>query len=1298
MTRTPYTVTLICMEPSRPAVFREIVARLNAESGLPVNLLLHAHESAELVDPCRCERIARDLAASDAVIVSHVLLDEQVEALARIVRENAPDHATTVVVSSAAPLMRLTRVGRFRVGRSGEALPTEVRESDEDQEESGPSRVKSLFRRITGGRDITPYLKDLIILAPKLLRLIPGRMQDLRSYLEAYLYMVECSGENVRSMLLMLADRYHKPLAGTLRGTYAPPKVYPSEGIYHPDSPSLFASRDEYLRWYRSPGRSVVGLLLLRGEIVLGETDAIDRTIRAFEGRGIGVVAAFSGSFDYRVAVEQMMLDAEGKGIDALVSLTAFPLVGGHVRSDTARSVEALRRYGVPYFSPVPLIFQSVEEWNESEYGLNPVQTALHIALPELDGAIEPIISGGIRQLPGGNKVKTAMDDRVDLLVRRVERWVVLRDKPNAEKRIALTIFAFPPGKGSVGTAAYLDVFQSLYHTLVRMKEAGYTVELPESPEQMIEQVVSGQDRLASIATAELNVAGRLTVDEYRDRCGHVDRASGMWGEPPGVLNTDGRDIQIYGYRYGNVFVGVQPSFGFEGDPMRLLFARGATPHHGFLGYYTWISHVFGADAHLHFGTHGALEFMPGKQVGLDADSWPEIMTGELPNIYLYSINNPSEGTIAKRRSYATLVSYLTPPLENAGLYRELSTLKGMIASYRDEGTAEGRRAMTVEALIEKVDQLNLEKDVPPPSDESGYDRFVARLHGHLLEIESRLIPTGLHVVGRPPSRSELADLLLAIGEYDRPGDGVRGLAEIVASALGEERYQDLYRLAEGGVREAMEQYIQVRGIALEGIRAMLDSDGDVGRSENDGPGRGLAVIRDRLVLSRSSVTELRASLEYLARAADRAVEEGEIGALLDALEGRYIPPAIGGDPVRNPEALPSGRNIHALDPAAVPSPTAIRNARRVVDLMIAKSLEETGAYPESVGMVLWGLDNIKTQGEAIAQVFALIGVVPEADSIGRVSRLRVVALERLGRPRIDVTVQASGIFRDIFGLQIELLDQAIRLVAALDEPIEQNHVRRRALAISNDLGVPFEEACTRVFSNAAGAYGANVDYMVGMSAWEEREELAEVFTRRKSFAYGKGFASRGSRELFETLASGIDTTFQNLDSSEVGITDVDHYFEYLGGFTSVVERTRGRRPTALVADTTTARAKVRTLEATIRLEARTKLLNPKWFEGMLGHGYQGVEEIRKRLDYTFGFSATAEAVDGWVYRSVYSTYVADVEVSERMRRLNVHAYAGLVRRLTEANDRGFWDAETEERRTMDQLSEDLEDQLEGVM
>jgi magnesium chelatase subunit H len=760
-----------------------------------------------------------------------------------------------------------------------------------------------------------------------------------------------------------------------------------------------------------------------------------------------------------------------------------------------------------------------------------------------------------------------------------------------------------------------------------------------------------------------------------------VDR---VWGEPPGNLDTDGEHLLVSGVRLGNVFVGVQPSFGYEGDPMRLLFEKGATPHHGFLAYYRWIDEVFRAHAVVHLGTHGALEFMPGKQAGLSSDCWPDLLMSRVPHLYIYAVNNPSEGTIAKRRGLAVTLSHLTPPVEAAGLYRELENLSVSIEEYRtsEDGT---RRRRVAEALVEMCEKLHLTSDVPRPRVMEGaeMDRFVGRLHTHLMEIKTRRIPVGLHVLGMQPRKELETELLASIGEHARSEEGLASFLDLWLSPAGLDA-ETLDRRSREGDASSVDLLALARR-ELEATLEVLDAcgvEGAVAETLARRPGmEGVALF---------------ALLEYLEGVGQKIRATDELGPLMSALLGRYVPPGPGGDPVRCPLVLPTGRNLHALDPAKVPSAGALERAEVVVKELLLRRTRELGHPPRSIGMVLWGLDNIKTHGEAIAQAFLLLGTRPVADSIGRLSRVEVIPLSELGRPRVDVVITASGIFRDIFGLQMVLLDEAVRKVAELDESPDENFVRARTVEMTR-AGISRDRATRRVFSNLPGAYGANVDHMVGMSTWKERSDLASIFLRRKGFSFSRDGEGEDARDVLAALAPGIDTTFQNLDSSEVGLVDVDHYFEYLGGLTALVEWKSGKRPAAVVADATTARVRVRSLEETVRLEVRTKLLNPRWIEGMLAHGYQGVEEVRKRLDYTFGWSATAQAVESWVYSEVLDTLVKDASVRQRMRVANPHSYSSLLDRLAEAEARGFFTPTDEEKEVLDRERERSEDVIEGV-
>jgi magnesium chelatase subunit H len=467
----------------------------------------------------------------------------------------------------------------------------------------------------------------------------------------------------------------------------------PSVAIYHPNAPALFQTFAAYRKWYRKPldRNATIGLLLMRPQVISRTTKHYDALINAIEAEGLSVIPAIATLMDNREAVSKFFVgngDAKAR-VSQIVSLTGFSFVGGPAMNDSAAASEFLRELNLPYRSAVSLDTQTIEAWSDSQTGLNPVQAGMQIAIPEIDGATEPFIYGGI---PTRGQEPVALDDRCQRFARRLKRWHTLQTAPRKDVKLAIVLFCFPPNKGNIGTAADLDVFPGVFDVLKRLDAEGYRVEVPHSADDLRERVND-------------NVSYRMNVQEYRRLCPYVREVEIDWGTAPGAINTFGKELLIQGLQLGNVFIGVQPTFGFEGDPMRLMMARGGSPHHGFMAFYTYLAKVFKADGVLHFGTHGALEFMPGKQIGMSGECWPDRLIDELPNFYIYSVNNPSEGSIAKRRSYAELISYLTPPIENAGLYKELAGLKDLVMAYR-QSTKEAERDRLYQS-IEALQQQN---------------------------------------------------------------------------------------------------------------------------------------------------------------------------------------------------------------------------------------------------------------------------------------------------------------------------------------------------------------------------------------------------------------------------------------------------------------------------------------------------------------------------------------------------------------------------------------------------------------
>ena len=552
-------------------------------------------------------------------------------------------------------------------------------------------------------------------------------------------------------------------------------------------------------------------------------------------------------------------------------------------------------------------------------------------------------------------------------------------------------------------------------------------------------------------------------------------------------------------------------------------------------------------------------------------------------------------------------------------------------------------------------------------------DARVMQLYEDLIEIEQRLIPTGLHVFGRPSDYSEKTDLLKAIAAFDRPECGARSLPTLVSEGLG--LGVNAQELIEGIVRAALKQLI------TSGVGAASEF-----------------LFNEAQVKPEVSLP----TLEVLARVSISLEKNHEIESLLRALRGEFIEPGPGADIVQNPDILPTGRNTHAINPYSVPSSVAFARGKVVSDHLLDRYRRENGRYPSSMALVLWGLDNIKTQGEGVAQALWLLGVRPVRDGLNRTTSVAAIPLAELGRPRIDVVMTVSGIFRDLFSPTVQLLDKAVRLVAGLDEPADQNFVRKHVLEQIETDGCDLDQAAIRVFSNAPGNYGTNVNFMVMDSQWDREETLGDLFVTRKCFAYGRDSKGKSIEGLEARLAmdmalSRVEATYQNIDTFEIGLTDVDHYFEYLGGVSKAVEKRAKSRPAIYLSDTLSSDTKIRSLEETVRLETRAKTLNPRWYEGMLKHGFRGVAEIENHVSNTFGWSATADAVDDWIYSEVANTFLFDETMLERLRDLNPHSAHSLVRRLLEANGRGYWDAEQSVLDKLIEISRSLEDQLEGV-
>ena len=1174
-----YNVVIVTLDSHAAGPAARISPRLAADfPGLTVSV----HASAEWAgDPAALAATKAALAEADMVIANLIFIEEHITAILpdlTAARDRADAFVGLIADKSIVSLTKMGDLDMSRPASGTMALLKKLKPTAKKSTNSGEKQM-SMLRRL-----------------PKILRFIPGKAQDLRAWFLSMQYWLGGSDDNIEEMVRFLVSRYAAK-SDWRQAKAKPPVEYPELGLYHPDLPARITTNIAEVPRAKD-AVATVGLLLLRSYILSGDTAHYDAVIRQFEAQGMAVVPAFASGLDGRPAIEAYCQSGGVASVDALVSLTGFSLVGGPAYNDSEAAAKVLGALDVPYIAAHPLEFQTLGQWAETAGGLGPIETTMLVALPELDGATNPTVFAGrhgaagckgcaLRCLPSAEaKAMAPCHERVAALADKTLRLAKLRRSRVADRRVAIVLYGFPPNAGAVGTAAYLSVFESLFNTLHAMADDGYGLTPPESVEALREAVLGGT---AARYGQAANVAAHIPADQLVANTPWLAEIEAVWGPAPGRAQSDGRGVFVLGAEFGNVFVGIQPVFGYEGDPMRLLFERGFAPTHAFSAFYRWLKTDFAADAIVHFGMHGALEFMPGKQAGASGACWPDRLIGGMPNIYLYAANNPSEASLAKRRSNAITITHLTPPLAQAGLYKGLLDLKDSLARYRtmEEG-AQGRDDLAL-LIAQQAAAVDMDGHAPD------------QLWLKLIEAEGSLIPEGLHVLGRMMSDAQRAAYLDLLPSMDKS-----------------ERAR---------------------------INALL-------------------------------------------------AQEHEIPALLRALSGRFTAPVAGGDLIRSPQILPTGRNIHAFDPFRMPTEFALRDGAAQAQVL----LDTHARLPRSVALVLWGSDNIKTDGGPIAQALALMGARPRFDAYGRLCGADLIPLAQLGRPRIDVLMTLSGIFRDLLPLQTKMLAEAAwKCATAADEPLSQNFIRAHALAYMQTQGVDMETASLRVFSNAEGAYGSNVNQMVDSSAFGAEDELADAYEARKSFAYGRSGQPVRQAAMLQAALKDVDLAYQNLESVELGVTSVDHYFDTLGGIARAVKRQRGVDTPVYISDQTRGTGKVRKLSDQIALESRARTLNPKFYEALLNHGAEGVRQIEAHVTNTMGWSATTQAVEPWVYQRLSETFVLDDAMRARLANLNPAASARMANRLIEASERAYWAPDAATLAALQSAADELEDRLEGV-
>jgi len=1090
-------------------------------------------------------------------------------------------------------------------------------------------------------------------------------------------------------------------------------------GIYHPDldhTPEL----EEYAARFIEPGKPVVGLWFAQYLWLNNNLEHIDMIIREIEKQGACPLVVFHSRYSENAdslgcdAIVEKYFMADGKPrVDLLINAMNFSV---NLLKPELKGL--FSKFGVPLLQAI-VSSNSYNDWKESIQGISMMDVVYAVAQPEFDGVLMTFNTGTreddqIEPVTGGVVVKTrGIPDRIERLISLALNWVRLLKKPNRDKKVAVIFHHNPPRNDRIGCAVGLDTFASVKLLLERMRQEGYTVEKmyadgDDLSSSILERMTYDQRWMTADAMGEKaeSFADRELYMPWHKQLPEVNRAqmTEQWGEMPGELFVYKERMNFAGTMNGNVFITMQPPRGnYEKAAESMIHDLYLSPPHHYLAAYRWIRDVFKADAVIHVGKHGTLEWLPGKAMGLSEECYPDLAIMDIPNIYPYIINDPGEGTQAKRRSYCCIIDHLTPAFTNSGLYEDMEKLDNAIRDYQqaqmqDPGKLGVMRRLVWEATV----AADIDKDLEMTEDEAmaDFDAFMEKMHSYLEEITDTLIADGLHTMGTFP-------------EGDR-------LTEFVAQ---------LTRLANGSVPSLRESVVSQMGFDYDVLlenrgKSFPGSGGMSGGQLIDKAHETCVKLIHHLEQERFSRGAVQGAMQAALGKTDRHIEETlcyitdalvpniklsvlEIDSALRALEGRYVDPGPTGAPSRGQaDILPTGKNFYSVDPTKIPTPGAWEVGKSLADALIEKSMQETGKPPENVAVYIMGTSTMRTSGDCVAEILYLMGVRPVWQSGGKVMGLEVIPLKELGRPRFDVTVRSTGFFRDSFPNLTELLNDAVKMVSTLNEPHDSNILKRNIFKDVEDYmlqGMTREEAEKeakfRIFSCPPGTYGAGVKELVETKNWQNQSDLGDSYIRWSSHAYGQGVYGTQKQDVFRKILSRVDTTVQNCDSRESDMFSCTDFYNYYGGLITAVKTVKGEYPLSVYGDSSDPeRVKIRTTAEEAKHVFRARLLNPKWINGLKRHGYKGAGDLSHMMDVVLGWDATAEVVENFMYDRFADKYALDPEMQEWMKEVNPYALQNIIDKLLEAISRGMWDASKEREEALRDAYLDIEGEIEEVM
>jgi len=1286
------------------AIYDYIEAMLAANDLLPVPELLrpftfnfYAWQTAQS-PPAEATQIHDAQVVAPIIVLSHADTDLLIVERAR---EHLPADFPAIYAHPLEPL------------RDADAWQRFARDALRD--------AQLILARVIGGLENAPQLRQLADFCREADRVLiavsaiqPDPQLDALSSepaiaREVYAYFQEGGPENVAQMLRFLCDHYFATDYG-----FEPPKAQPKWGFYYPQLGGL--TDLQQWRTQIAQDQPTIGVMFYRAHWLSGNLKFVDELVTALEKRGACALPFFVSD---RNDLEQVIaaLDLGGtQPLDALITTTSFTLAPSVVERVRFPLLQAIASNGTR------------EHWQAASRGLGPLDTAINVVLPEFDGRVITVPLSFKREL------RYEPDpERADRLARLAIGYARLRRKPNAEKRIAFVLTNSNAKAGKIGNAVGLDGPASLMHILRAMQARGYEVrDLPDSPDELMHALIArgsyDKDFLADFQRQQLHGVPLTRYCSWHAELTALQRAhmDGRWGGPPGPAYVYDGAVRFPGLELGNVLVALQPPRGYGDDPDAIYHAPDLPPTYQYHAFYRWLTTQreqggWGADAIVHMGTHGTLEWLPGKGVGPSADCFPDTLIGDVPFFYPYIISNSGEAAQAKRRTHAVMIGHLMPPQTTAELYGDLAELAQLVTEYYAcEATSPDKLPLLQSQIWSLIRRAKLDSEIadiltrqnakhahnwdPTLTPEgipvrivelSGkeFAHMLEDVNGYLCELQGRQIHYGLHTLGQLPDEEALLNTLYALLRL--PNLDVPSLRQALIDAVMSARRES------GRLLSQLEAEREADALGITLLRALAQANFD--------PAQVAAIAHAHLPTGPScdaAVRALRYACEHLMPALARTTDE--ITNLLDALEGRPVPPGPSGAPTRGAaHILPSGRNIYTIDPRAIPSPTAWEVGWQLAEALIALYREREGAYPQRIGLSVWGTTAIRTQGDDIAQVLALLGVRPVWQRENRrVIGVEVIPLAELGRPRIDVLPRITGLFRDALPHVVALMDEAIQCVISLDEPLDQNYPRKlyleRLAALIRAGVAPAEaerRARYRIFGCKPGTYGAGILPLIEAGNWQDAQDFARAYIAWGGYAYTRDAEGIAALDDFSAALAATDVAAKNQDNREHDIFNYDDYLQYHGGMIAAIRALRGKPPLAAFGDSSNpAKAQVRTLKSEAMRVFRTRVVNPKWLRSMMRHGYKGGLEMAATVDYLFGYDATADILEDWMYTELAERYALDAESQAFLRRSNPWALREIVQRLLEAIARGMWQAGEEMRQRLLDLLADLSSDLEDFM